>query len=465
MRSRGSRFFATALSCAFAIVSLASCGDSVSNESPQKRLTGENLSPPPTQGGSQSIETAQAPLLSPDDERNLAELEASLAQSKPVDGAALAQMDARFTAILERVVESPRQNLVNRLALVKWNLDASRMLAVKPQTLADSEEAERQMRQLLADQPGKASITMQQALEARLKPLEASNEAWHKRQSIGEAKTALAGGKADWLRHWEELEHFESDDEVVTLRKQLLEKAAQQIAAARIGTLRDSMERARKLTDGLLKQAALARVSEGALSLLLDPDPVLAAAADSGARELLAASTTEQARLQDEAHRNYQIWALAQIERCNQWQYEGMVTWLEDSFKKFEKTTKDLDFDLFRVFPQSKEKFKLLANVDLSDLKDSKLTVADQQRIYKGIYRRVGWAGNIHKELAYLTCREAVVKYLLPIDEARLDRPVAQLYQRAFDRAWTALDGHKDNDVDDQLYIARKAAEIERRRP
>jgi hypothetical protein len=84
--------------------------------------------------------------------------------------------------------------------------------------------------------------------------------------------------------------------------------------------------------------------------------------------------------------------------------------------------------------------------------------VDKQKEIYLTAYRRIGWKNSIHREIAFRTTRDGMVKFLLPINVNLLELPVAQLYHKAFSRGWEKL-----NDREDQLYVAEQSAVVRKK--
>jgi len=112
-------------------------------------------------------------------------------------------------------------------------------------------------------------------------------------------------------------------------------------------------------------------------------------------------------------------------------------------------------WELLRVLPDVRSLMAEKTNVEISG---PVLSPEQQAAIYKAAYGKVSW--HHAEELAYRATRDATVKFLGPIDERYLDPPVLRLYNKAFERAWSKLEGR-----DEQMYIAEQAAQIVKRTP
>ena len=117
-----------------------------------------------------------------------------------------------------------------------------------------------------------------------------------------------------------------------------------------------------------------------------------------------------------------------------------MVPWMGRELNSFKDASEEHDWILFKEFPVAKTLIQEKLKVDLADVKGSVITPEKQKEIYKAAYNRIGWEAKIDQEVAYLTNREGMVKFLLPINVALLEPPVAQLYNKAFAKAWEKLE-------------------------
>ncbi|MCS7160596.1 MAG: hypothetical protein RMJ19_09000, partial [Gemmatales bacterium] len=175
--------------------------------------------------------------------------------------------------------------------------------------------------------------------------------------------------------------------------------------------------------------------------------------------------------------RAYQQWALWQIlqfngrgevwgkERIWGWHYDVIHPWVDQELRAFGagKRPDPYEWSLLAEFPNAAKLLKEKLGVDVQG---SSLSKQDQQAIYNSAYQRLpGWRGNIDRELAYLTTRDGMVKFLLPIQTQLLEPPVMDLYQRAFQAGWKTLEDHTtfQDDGPDQLYVAKMAAIVKKK--
>ncbi|MDW7994723.1 MAG: hypothetical protein RMI91_08720 [Gemmatales bacterium] len=175
--------------------------------------------------------------------------------------------------------------------------------------------------------------------------------------------------------------------------------------------------------------------------------------------------------------RAYQQWALWQIlqfngrgevwgkERIWGWHYDVIQPWVDQELRAFGagKRPDPYEWSLLAEFPNAAKLLKEKLGVDIPG---SSLSKKDQQAIFNSANQRLpGWRGNIDRELAYLTTRDGMVRFLLPIQTHLLEPPVMELYQRAFQAGWKTLEDHTtfQDDGPDQLYVAKMSAIVRKK--
>jgi hypothetical protein len=228
----------------------------------------------------------------------------------------------------------------------------------------------------------------------------------------------------------------------------------------RISELEHSFKQSKGLEENRLRQAALAKVQDAAISVLLDweteqPRPEASLkhvrALIEGCRESLDEIARAEQREAAKKVCEYQRWALEQISRFNKWEYDAVLPRIEKFLKELGGSTGENEWELLGVFPEmTKGVTRDRLGIDLSEVEDSILPLEKQKQIY-----REHWKNAIHTELAYGSTREAMIAFLQPIIASYLDPPVAQLYQQAFAKGCEKLEGRPD-----QLEVAKAAVRV-----
>ncbi len=185
----------------------------------------------------------------------------------------------------------------------------------------------------------------------------------------------------------------------------------------------------------------------------------------------LVDDATAAARAELESERlAYQRWALEQIKAYEAWHYDQALANVEKMLKGLE-SGRNVNWhpqgghllgpveagpnadeappeimtqgNVFRVFPDVLDELARFAKVEVER------PAAIPPHLQKQLYG-AGWD---HKEdLAHKVTAYAMVRHLLPINEALLDRPVLKLYDEYFEKGWQKLEGR-----DDQLWVAKEA--------
>ncbi len=151
--------------------------------------------------------------------------------------------------------------------------------------------------------------------------------------------------------------------------------------------------------------------------------------------------------------RQYQKWALDQIAEFDKWDYDRVLKDVKETYAKMKTADEPLRWELLEVFPSLRT--QLAKDIDL-EIPKGEISTELQKKIYEKVYGKMRWSNA--EELAYGATREAMVKFLAPIDEHLLDRPVQQLFGKSYSRGWTRLEGR-----DDQLFVAQQAAVVVKR--
>jgi hypothetical protein len=239
----------------------------------------------------------------------------------------------------------------------------------------------------------------------------------------------------------------------------------------RLQLLQKTLDRAKSQDSDQLRQAGVAHVLDAAIGVLLDLQTELTQPEEEihAVRTVIAEcqrSLEGIARRQQEEYakklRDYQAWALGMICHFDSydgrgWRYDAAHSRIEGALTSFKSPQGDMTWDLLQEFPAAKPLLEQKIGLKLNDVRDARLTVAQQKRIFQAADggRFGGWKNSVNTELAYLATREAIIQWPLPINVSLLDPPVAQLYQKAFAKGWERLEGRSD-----QLEGAKAAARV-----
>jgi hypothetical protein len=177
------------------------------------------------------------------------------------------------------------------------------------------------------------------------------------------------------------------------------------------------------------------------------------------------AGARRQQEAAGEKGRAYQKWALGMIRMLDDttgWDDEATLPWVLGHLRAFKAAEADVDWELFTLFPSTQDLIQERRGADLSGTRGARLTADQQKDVHQraagGVRNVIHWAGNIDQEIAYRVTRDAMVQYLLPVNPALLDPPVAQLYHRAFQKGRARLEGRPD-----QLFVAEQSAVVTKR--
>jgi hypothetical protein len=264
------------------------------------------------------------------------------------------------------------------------------------------------------------------------------------------------------------------DEKSKALRRSLTVHFLDSDTLKKLELLRATLSAAQSLPTDNMRLAGAIKVQDAAAGLLLDllAETPQREVAIRGARQFAEQSEAQTRTLirqqQETAEvkvRAYQKWALEMIRRFdadNGWHYEATLPWVQQHLRAFKIAEEDIDWELFDRFPSTRELIQERLGVDLTATRGARLTAGQQRAIYVaaagGTLNVISWKENIDQEIAYRVTRDAVIQFVLPVNPALLDPPVAQLYQRAFQKGWTRLEGRPE-----QLYVAEQSAVVKKK--
>lgn len=404
-------------------------------------------------------------------EQQLKGLEASLNDPNqwPKDAAAAEKIRQSLDDIVRGLSPGATEKALPQMARLNWGVEAlwcTRTDANAPPE--QLEETQAIIKEVLDRQPRGQFPDIQKELESRLIAIQPQIRAFQIKQLLGRASRALEG-KDDAASVFSSLDEFRGDQEVAEILPKLRQKVVEKTGMERIEGFEKNLAKARSFSDDRVRQVSLLAVQEGVLRLLVDLelDDVAPPEVLKRSKHVLAQCDKEvlalAAKQQDENAkkvRRYQAWALEQIRKFdgpNGWYYDVTLPWGEKELRKFGDATEDANWELFETFPSTRKLVEEKLEIDLSETKGPRLTVAQQKTIFNNL-GGVTWKGSINTEIAYRATRDGMVKFLLPIQPHLLDPPVSQLYHETFSKGWKKLEGR-----DDQLFVAQQSAVVQKK--
>lgn len=355
-----------------------------------------------------------------------------------------------------------------RLLKTRWAVKTfCTIIQAESVALEQAPELQDGLDSLLADEPDDIPKKLHEQVDRTHRELEERLNRFQRDEAIRLAKDAIAGN-GNPSAAYEGLANIK-DDEAKSLRDQLKRLAQEKVYSEKIALLRQTLATSKGLDNDRLRQAGIARVQDAAINVLLDlqnetsvPKSENAIVDTRTLIEVCQKSLEEigKRQLEDFARkqRDYQRWALEEIQRFDSvkgWHYDAALDRIDRALKSFGNPQKEFTWDLLVEFPSTKEVLSRTVGVDLAEVEGGRLTIAAQKKIYTAAAATIGWKKDVNIELAYLATREAMIKWLSPINISLLDPPVAQLYQKAHMKGWEKLEGR-----DDQLEVAKAAARV-----
>jgi len=154
--------------------------------------------------------------------------------------------------------------------------------------------------------------------------------------------------------------------------------------------------------------------------------------------------------------RQYQGWVLGQLDAFRRDSFEVALESIQNTFTSFENPQRAYDWRLANEYSAFRSAIGEIAGVNLGSPRS--LPPAYQTAIYEQVAGVVGWKHD--KDLARIVTREAMVNYLLPVDDRYLDPVVGKLFSKVYNEALSHLEG-----TDDHLYVAKKTVDVEKVTP
>lgn len=155
----------------------------------------------------------------------------------------------------------------------------------------------------------------------------------------------------------------------------------------------------------------------------------------------------------------YQRWALRRVKLFDE-NYQGAAikARVQAALDAFRAPKEPFKWDVLR----SESALRVVQSwIPTSPIVNATLTVDQQAELYKHHHyvSPIGWRGK-DTDLACAVLRDALIRILGPVDQTFLDPPVSTLYQRAYQSAWSYLDGRED-----QTWVAQEWVMVRRLAP
>jgi hypothetical protein len=365
-------------------------------------------------------------VMPPEWEQHLAGLEAQLKTQAnwPKDGAETESYKNRAFELIKSTPAWAEADYLPRITLVRWASVAFVHLtdAIKDEDMLTTIE---DINNLIGAMPKDGPAELQEKLKAKAGGLAEKQKQYEQAKAIDSAKEILVdevkkGDVAEVARVYELLGQYEKtsekSDKIRSLREQLRTSIINGQAVNSNAALKARWDKIRALKDEqptiyevstqmVLNEIMTARVTLAMEGIKNTPYDGLEREIRSTLNELVKVTAKRGEDRQAKAVRDYQKWAMKNI-----LEYEA----------KLAVTNR-----------QAAEGSQTLG-------------------VYTGF---AGWSDAKYKEV-----RDAMVTYLLPLNQTVLDAPVQERFQRAFKEGWDILKGRED-----QTYVAIMSASVEKR--
>jgi hypothetical protein len=397
----------------------------------------------------------------------LERLIASAARSVP-DADITQQAIDEFTNLNAQMPPEVQRQQVERLLAVNWNLAAVDWLARQASGPAGQiqEELSQQASDLLNDQLPGAEVFLVEQLRNESTSLDASLA--QERQKAIERQIQAIASKIEQApdEALAELSEIASEQVEVdpTLRRRISRLSAQLDLIVTIRTIAEQTKRLAQLTHPMEKQVALNKLLESVLAVrvkfaLDDSLEEVAAQLDQLALlrdELIRdneAESQERFAAQESKRRAYQSWALGHINEVRKvWTVAALDKNLNDLLAAGREG--DGGFLNAAELPSIRDFLNKEAGTALTS------RLVSPSDATKLVNKFGGLVSDKTKAISQLAAREAMVRYLVPIDTRFLDQAVAEIYRQTWAEVWASLEGARE---DHRLEIAKASVTTAKR--
>ena len=320
-------------------------------------------------------------------------------------------------------------------------------------------------------------------LENLLKNIETKNLEYTETKVLKKAKNALNEGK-NLESAYASLENYENASEKAkVLRKNIRQKVLENSLIEQLGKIEKQLDKTKLIKNPKVKINSLGNILENLAKIQVDLETeedwsnvskeivarVKQLSAD-GEKEI-ENITLEKEKEKEKEYltklRKYQEWALGQIElfydKKEGWNYDNTLRWVRVKLTEFKNPKGDSQFTLaFEVSPGLKTLIEKKLNISLEGTikkNNWSLSKEKQTEIYEKAAATVGWNQNIDIEIAYMIHRDAMVKFLLPIQTHLLELPLQERFNRAFQEGLKKLEGREE----DVLFLSVESIKVQKK--
>lgn len=321
---------------------------------------------------------------------------------------------------------------------------------------------------LLDDVPPGLSRSLLAFAEAKLSEINDETVESRRSRALTSAETALKNGR-DFDQAFAMLLEFD-DPESVELRNRLEKNVANEAVKAQADQYgRDLQALLALKDDDALKTIGIMQLyqntSDLALSCLQTGNSEVKKAIGRLRDDIQQAVDNlgrKQREKERKALRDYQSWALKQLEEWEKYNYDKVYAQLTKDINSFNPKNKDMpvSWDLYQTFPET---------IADSVLEHYEVKIHNYSFNHAEIKHQIFAKANVtgssirsfkgQVEIATAIHKEAMKRYLMTIDTRYLEAPVLELYNQAWAKGWDKIDDEA------KLDIANASATVEKRVP
>ena len=320
-------------------------------------------------------------------------------------------------------------------------------------------------------------------LENLLKNIETKNLEYTKTKVLEKAKNALNEGK-NLESAYASLENYENESETAKgLRKNIRQKVIENSLIEQLGKIKKQLDKTKLIQNSKVKINSLGNILENLARIQVDletEEDWSNVSKEIGARvkqlnadgeKEIENITLEKEKEKEKEYltklRKYQEWALGQIEefydKKKGWNYDNTLPWVRVKLTEFKNPKGDSEFTLaFEVSAGLKTLIEKKLNISLEGTikkNNWSLSKEKQTEIYEKAAATVGWNQNIDIEISYMIHRDAMVKFLLPIQTHLLELPLQERFNRAFQEGLKRLEGREE----DVLFLSVESIKVQKK--
>ncbi len=366
--------------------------------------------------------------------------EIALLKDIPINNNTVNQLSNTFEGVLSGMPPLAQESMLQELTAIQWALNA----------LSTQEEVEQEAGLSIS-----ILLTLQDLLEVR--PMNSPD--W----LVDRLQVKLNSGTKAWItdlvaKGTKSLEQI-LDIEAALASLEIEKDDRNQLLVLLLNLKTEAMQ---QMQNPILKQSAAQDVYDSAVALR----EVLASQPENSDTTIFAVEVvigkcedviveTVHLRQKEEARkkREYQGWVLKQLDDFSRDSFTSALKDIQSTFSSFENAETQQHWRLVEEYPAFKSALEEIAGQTLRA--GNTLSPEIQRAIYGQVWGRVVWKHD--RELARIVTREAMVKYLLPVEDRYLEPVIGRLFGKVYNEALTQLEG-----TDDYLYVAKRTVDVEK---